>query len=195
MRFGKSVPSGACIVKRNRPPTRKSIAITVIEKPSGPYHSRNASASEKARKTASGGAANSRSIVIVGWSGGALAVTLSVAIFFLLPHRLNIFEIAVEPVEAAFPEPPVCVEPIGRLFQRRGFEPAGPPLRFAAAADQAGLFEHFQMLRHGWQAHRERGGEVEDRRFAGRKTSQDRPPGRIGQSLEGCAQRVGGHRL
>ncbi|CKX80441.1 Uncharacterised protein [Mycobacterium tuberculosis] len=54
------------MVKRNRPPTRKSLASTVIVKPFGPYQILRASVSEKARNSTSGGASNSRSMVMVG---------------------------------------------------------------------------------------------------------------------------------
>ena len=63
--------------------------------------------------------------------------------------RLQDFEIVVEPIEALLPQAAIAFEPVVNAFQRGRFEPAGPPLRLAAARDQAGVFQHLEMLGDG----------------------------------------------
>jgi hypothetical protein len=82
-------------------------------------------------------------------------------------------------------------EPALRFPQRRGVEPA----RYRAAAfapfDQAGNFQHIEMLEHRRQRHREGRGQRGDgkfRRFT--ETGQHGAPGRIGQGGEDAIERV-----
>ena len=67
----------------------------------------------------------------------------------------------------------------------------GRHLRVARARDQAGALQHLQMLGNRRQAHVERLGEFQHRRFAEREPRQDRPPCRIGEGREGGAEAVG----
>jgi len=47
----------------------------------------------------------------------------------------------------------MTVDPFRHVLQRRRLQPAGSPLRFAAAGDEARALEHFQVFRDGRQAH------------------------------------------
>src|SRR5207247_9598615 len=67
------------------------------------------------------------------------------AMFLVL--GLQGFEIIVEAVEAFLPEFPVALEPVVDALERRGLQPARPPLRFAPARDQPGPFQHLEVLR------------------------------------------------
>jgi len=48
---------------------------------------------------------------------------------------LQLLEIAVQPFEALLPVAPVVLDPVGDVLERIRLEPAGPPLRLAAALD------------------------------------------------------------
>jgi hypothetical protein len=72
-------------------------------------------------------------------------------------------QIFVKAIEASLPEPPVVFYPIGRVFERAGFELAGPPLSLAAAADQPCVFQNLEVLRYGRWSNRKRLGEILNR--------------------------------
>src|SRR6266566_1948604 len=128
----------------------------IVMKPRGPHHSAACFASVQAANTTSRGASNVR--VIVSPRCPASLTALSLARILLSPRfaRLEAGQIVVQSVEALFPELPVIFDPIGGGPERRRVEPAGSPLRFAAARNEPGALQHLQMLRHRGQAHRER---------------------------------------
>ena len=108
--------------------------------------------------------------------------------------RLQYSEIVVEAIEPLFPEPAIFLEPVVGFLERARLDPAGPHLRVAAARDQAGALEHLQMLGDRRQAHVERLGELQHRRFAEREPRKDGAPRRVGKGREGGAEAVG-HRI
>src|SRR5439155_7515277 len=102
--------------------------------------------------TTSRGASNRRVTVSSRCRAAAAALSLApIPLFF----RFELAQIVVQPVEPLVPEPAVVLDPLGGVLQRRRLQPARPPLRFAAARDQAGALQHLQMLRDGGKAHRE----------------------------------------
>ena len=84
------------------------------------------------------------------------------------------------------------LHPVGHLFQWSGREPARPPLRLAAARDQASPLQHLEMFGDGRHAHLEWLGQLRNRSFARGQTCQDGPPCRIGEGGEGGAEVIGG---
>ena len=71
--------------------------------------------------------------------------------------------------------------------------------RPAVPGDEAGLFEHPQVLRDGGLAHGEGLGHIEHPGVPCAQPGQDRPPGGVGQRAEGTVQlplaQLGGGRL
>jgi hypothetical protein len=83
-------------------------------------------------------------------------------------------------------------EPALRLLQRGGVEPARHGAAALAALDQAGDFEHVEMLEHRRQRHGERLGQRGDgefRRLA--EAGQYGAPRRIGQSGKDAVEMAG----
>jgi hypothetical protein len=78
----------------------------------------------------------------------------------------------------------ISLKPISGFGQRLGFDPAGTSLGIAATRDQTGPLKHPQVLRDCRLAHRERLGQLQDGRFAGRKPRKDRSPCWIGERRE-----------
>src|SRR5690606_8055371 len=83
-------------------------------------------------------------------------------------------QIGAETVKLFFPCGAVLFHPSGCFAQWFAIQAAGPPLRVATLADEAGLLEHLQVLGHGRQAHLPEEGlrEVRDIRFAFGKARQ-----------------------
>ena len=100
-------------------------------------------------------------------------------------HYLN------EAIELFGPETAIAFEPVRRVAERRGVDPAAAPLRFAVARDQTGALQHLQVLGDGRQGHLEGMGELADRGLAEGEAGQDGPPRRVGESGKGGAERVG----
>ena len=61
-------------------------------------------------------------------------------------------KVIFEAVETLLPELAVFIEPAGGLAKGLGFQFAGTPLGFAAAGDEAGAFEHAEVLGDGGHA-------------------------------------------
>ena len=59
---------------------------------------------------------------------------------------LHVFQIVVQAVEPLLPGHAVVFYPVGNLFERCRFDPAGTPLCGPPAADKSSLFKHFQVL-------------------------------------------------
>src|SRR5688572_21958691 len=70
----------------------------------------------------------------------------------LLAARLGFPEVALQRVEAAFPEALVREQPVCRILQGPRLEPARAPLRLAPASDEARTLQHLQVLRDRRQA-------------------------------------------
>src|SRR5665213_252292 len=103
---------------------------------------------------------------------------------------LQAFQVLVEAVEALLPEPAVVVEPVEGALQLPGFQPRRTPLRIAAAGDEAGLLQNFEVLRNRRLADLEGFGKLFDRGLAGSEAGQDRAPGGVGESGKGGAEGV-----
>src|SRR5882762_2358366 len=113
------------------------------------------------------------------------AISLLLALNFLhLVLALQLLEVAAQPVEALFPVAPVVLDPVGDVLERIRLEPAGPPLRLAAALDQARALEHLQVLGDRGKADLEGLGQLHDRGFAGGEACEDRAPRGIGERCE-----------
>src|SRR3954463_6445336 len=80
---------------------------------------------------------------------------IAVLLRAMLPAALQIAQVVVEAVEALLPEAAVLLDPARDLAQRRGFEAARAPLRFAPAGDEPHLLEHLEMPRDRREADRE----------------------------------------
>src|SRR4051812_10048352 len=63
-------------------------------------------------------------------------------------------QIDIESIEALLPEGAVRLHPLGDVLERRTLERAGAPLRLPRLADEAGPFEHVEVLCDRRQAHR-----------------------------------------
>src|SRR5438128_1322632 len=62
---------------------------------------------------------------------------------------LELAQVVVQAIEALIPETPIVLHPVGDLLQRTRVQPAGAPLRLAAAGDQARALQNLQMLGDG----------------------------------------------
>src|SRR6185312_12276689 len=128
-------PSGARVTMRNVPPGRASSRQDSVVNPCGPHHCAACSGRVHALKTSSRGASSKRVTTSSRLAPGAM-VSVVVATFHLLV--LKFLQIAVQAIQALLPEPAVVLQPLGSVLQRFPLQPAGPPLRAASAADQAG---------------------------------------------------------
>jgi hypothetical protein len=110
-----------------------------------------------------------------------------------LPLWLKFAEVVLQPVKALFPEPAVLLYKIGDLVQRFRLQSAGPPLRLAAARDQAGALQHLEVFGNGGSGHFEWRGELRDRCLARGETCKDRAASRVGECGEGGAEVIKRH--
>src|SRR3989304_3486534 len=78
--------------------------------------------------------------------------------------QLQFAQVIVQPIEAFFPELAGAFPPAPPLLQRRGRQPARPPLRVTASLDQSRPLQHLQMLRYRRHAHLERRRQLGHRR-------------------------------
>src|SRR5437879_4518391 len=123
-------------------------------KPRGHDHCARCCGSVQTRNTSARGASNVRRIVSSRSAAGAAALSWALAaISFLL--ALQPGEVGIEALEALFPVAPIALGPFRHFPERPRLQPAGPRLRAAAADDEPGALEHFQMLRDRRLAHRE----------------------------------------
>src|SRR5260370_20855516 len=135
------------------------------------------SGSDHALHTRSRGASNTRDATI-----SRLAVSATALFFAAFPDMFPLLapelsQIFIEAIEAVLPEPAVVIDPAGDLLERRGIEAARTPLCIAAACDQAGLLEDFQVLRDRRHADVERVGELRDPVVTRREPGGRRPAG------------------
>src|SRR3990172_7839052 len=158
------------------------------------------------RHTSSRGASNTRSIttpssaVPTGVLSPAAIVrlldTISSFQSILMPAigrrpQLQFAQVIVQPIEAFFPELAVAFHPVRHLLQRRGRQPARPPLRVTASLDQSRPLQHLQMLRYRRHAHLERRRQLGHRRLTVHQPRQNRPSRRISQRRERRTQGIG----
>src|SRR5262249_55005435 len=160
--------------------TRRSMRIFSrgVSKCSGPYHAASSSGSVQARKTISRGASKMR-VIRTSWAVSSIRGLLSA-------------QMRIEPVHPGIPCPLARLHPLDRVIQRLRPHPARAPLRLAAADDQPGALEHFEVARDRRKAHREWLGELVHGGLAVGKAGQDRSARRIGERGEGEAELVGG---
>src|SRR3989440_1700984 len=149
------------------------------------FHTRATGAS-KVRSTTSGSS-------FVTTLGFAAIFLLLVVNFLRLVLALQFLEVAAQPVEALLPVAPIDIDPVGDVLERIGLEPAGPPLRLAAALDQARALEDLEVLGHGREADLEGLGQLQDRSLARGEAREDRPPSGIGEGGKRGAEAVGRH--
>ena len=76
-------------------------------------------------------------------------------------------------------------EPIVELGERLGADPVQPPLRVGAGLDQAGVFEHSEVLRDGGLADAQSVDEVAHRSFAVAEEVENLLPSRFSEGFEG----------
>lgn len=98
---------------------------------------------------------------------------------------LDLFEVRFESVETVFPAPFLFGNPADELVRCVDLQSTGPTLGIHPLADKPGSFEDPDVFGDRLQADSERLGQFIYRRVAHREASDDRPPGRIGQSGEG----------
>src|SRR5712692_820469 len=127
----------------------------------------------------------------VGFVAALALVLLTTSMLLLLVFQLA--QIVIQPIKALRPEPSVVFRPLGDVLKRVRLEATRPPLRLAAARNEAGAFEHLEMLGDGGHAHLEWLGQLGDRGLAGSETSQDRAPSGIGEGCEGAAEAIRRH--
>lgn len=84
-----------------------------------------------------------------------------------------------------FPELAVGVDPGGGVFEAFGFESAGAPLGVAAAGDEAGSFEDFEMFGDAGERHAEGRCDFGDGGVAVCQAFEDGSAGGVGECGEG----------
>src|SRR6266853_2253258 len=147
------------------------------------FHTRENGAS-KVRSTTSG------SSFVTTLSFAAISLLLALN-FLRLVLALQFLKVGTELVEALLPVAPVVLYPVGDVLERIRLEPARPPLRLAAALDQAGALEDLEVLGDGRKADVEGLGQFQDRGFTRGEAREDRAPRGIGEGGEGGAEAVG----
>src|SRR6516165_11597849 len=157
------LPSCARIERNQEPPGRTSIRLEIVAKPRGTHQRARCSGSVHILETSRRGASKIR---VMTSSRSAERAAASALIAILPLPALQFAEILVEAIKAVVPETAVVLEPLGGVLERPRLEPAGPPLRLAAACDQPGAFQHLQVLRDGRKAHRKGLRELADRGLA-----------------------------
>src|SRR5204862_439100 len=125
---------------RMAPPGRGSNSQTGLVNRCGPHHCATIFGSVQALNTSSRGASKTR---VTTNSCSSFGAKFPVAMLFLL--FLHVLQIFVETVETLGPEPPIAPHPIGDILERRGGNTAWPPLSFAPACYQAGVFQHLEV--------------------------------------------------
>src|SRR5260370_33941202 len=135
---------------RMAPPGRKSNSQTGLENPWGPHHCATRFGSVQASNTSSRGASNMR---VSTNSCSSFAMMFPAAMLFLL--FLYVAQIVIQTIEAFRPEPLVVRHPIGDVLERRGRDPARPPLRLPPACNPTGVFQDFDVPGAGGHTRRQ----------------------------------------
>src|SRR6516165_324860 len=200
------------MTKRQTPPGRKSKLEVVVVKPNGPHHCARCLGSVQAEKTSARGASNSRvptiargsrsrSTLLVAANFSVLRVWLVIVtllntllvVVLVMILRLQLLQIGVQAVEAFVEKASVMAQPIIDVLESARLDTARPPLRLAAACDQAGALKHLQVLRDRRKSHGERLGEFGHRGFAQGEPRQNGPASRVGERGEDGVQRQLNH--
>src|SRR5712692_9744976 len=120
---------------RMAPPGRASSSQTGFVNPCGPHHCATCFGSVHTLNTSSRDASKTRVMTSIRSDGSVAGLFLS-AMFLLLV--LKFVQVIVQTIEALVPERAIVLHPVGDVLERARLQPAGPPLRLAAARDQAG---------------------------------------------------------
>jgi hypothetical protein len=107
---------------------------------------------------------------------------------------LQLLQVNVQAIEALLPKAAIIFEPGVDALERLELDPAGAPLRLAAAHNEARALQHLEMLGDGGKAHVERPGQLGDVGFAQGEPRQYGAPRRVGKGCEGGAEAIGRHR-
>src|SRR5215472_4652405 len=174
--------------KRYAPPTRMSMSQWIVVKPCGPHQRATCSGCVQALNT------NRRGVSMTRVTTSSRSAVLMFASTSLL-LALQFLQVVLQPVEALFPEAAVIFQPVSRALERARSQPAWPPLRRAAAGDQAGVLQHLEVLGDAGKAHVERLREFGDRGLAAGQPRQDRPTCRVRKRSEGTAEAIRGHQF
>src|SRR5688572_72315 len=109
-------------MRRNQaPPGRTSISQATRVKPFGPHQRARCSGCVQALNTRVRGASKTR--LMTSSNAGERAAALVVAAI-LVPRRLQLAQIALQPIEALLPEAAIVLQPLGRILERDRVEPA-----------------------------------------------------------------------
>src|SRR5438445_10339905 len=150
-------------------------------------------------QTSSRGASNTRQMAKSRSADGSVGLISFAAMMFsfLLGFSLclQFMQIVVQTIKTLLPKTPVAFEPVHRLLERSGLEPAGAPLRLPSARDQPAALQHLEMFGDGGKTHVERLRQLLDRNRAGGEAGENGPPGGIGQGRERGAEMIGQHSL
>src|SRR5580658_10246729 len=158
-----------------------------------PHHGLMRASSVNARHTRSRGASKTR-LMTSTRSAGSAAMLFFAAIFLFLRVRfalLQLAQIVLEAIERLLPETAIVFEPVRRVLERSGGEPAWTPLRLAAALDKASALQHFEVLGNGGHAHLEGLGQLGHGGLARSEAGEDRAASRIGQRRESRVELLG----
>ena len=122
-----------------------------------------------------------RTTTAAGGDGGVHERFLFLPAFFLVT-------IGVEGGEAAFPEAPVFLDPGLRLGERLGIQREHVIAADDRAAQQAGAFEHADVLGDGIQRDREVRGDFGDARVGVREPREDGAARGVAQGVENAVE-------
>src|SRR5580765_9096775 len=152
------------MTRLQEPPTRRSIAQCVMLDPSQPHqwlrcsgfvHASNNSRAPRWKRHVN---TISRSDGRVTWTSTPFPTSM-----LLSSLGFQLSQVLVEPVHAVLPRATILLDPLGDLSQGSAFEMTRPPLRNAAATNQARAFQHLEVFGHGRRGDRKRLCELLDR--------------------------------
>jgi hypothetical protein len=103
---------------------------------------------------------------------------------FLWLGFVELLDVGVHAVESVVPDVPVLLGPTRDLSERGGVEFAGTKLSVAAAGDEPGMFEHFDVLGNRRKGEIERCREIVHAGLTVSETGQDRSARRVRKSRE-----------
>ena len=186
---------------------RQSKWSTCISWRRGPFQRANSSGSVWARKTLAGGASNSRVMRTSGTSGSTLiSVSLVRVVMTVLLSGVVVgaggdgFDVvghgAQHVVEAAVPVlglAAVALDPRRHQVEDLRLEVDRAALGVPAAADEAGVLEHPEVLGDGLDGDVVGLGQLVDGGVAVGQPGDDVPPGRVGERREHPGELICGH--
>ena len=91
-----------------------------------------------------------RRVIVISRSDGMVSLKVSLfaarltGMFLLL--RFQRLQIALEPIEAGFPDVAITFGPFGHLLEGAGVDPTRSPLRLAPARNESRTLEHSKVL-------------------------------------------------